>query len=105
MAGPTGPAAGAPSGAAPFGVQAGGAPAVITPGASPFTYTNVSGNIEFVKIQAAAGGTTTVAKRGVTVANMVQAAATNSTDTEIVGPGESIVVTYAAAPTMLRDVP
>jgi hypothetical protein len=98
-----GPPVGHPSGAAAFGVAA-VPPAAITVGASPFTYT-AGANIEVVHVQAAAASTCTVAKRGVTVANMVQAAATNSTATIILGPGESAVVTYTVLPVMIKDVP
>lgn len=94
---------GHPQGAAAFGVQS-AVPAAIVVGASPFTYT-AGASIEMVHIQAAAASTVTVAKRGVTLSNQVQAAATNSTSQIILGPGESIVVTYSVLPVMVRDNP
>jgi hypothetical protein len=82
-----------------------GNPAAVTVTASPMTYTNTSGRIQRLYVQAAAGSTVTVAKKGVTLINQVQAAATNSTADVMLGPGESAVITYSAAPVVVTDTP
>lgn len=92
-------------GAAPIGSQPLGDPVVQAPGASPFTYTNNSAHVQQVYVKAAAGATTTVAKRGRTLLNFVTAAATNASGHVTLGPGESCVVTYTVAPTMEIDTP
>lgn len=94
-----------PSGAAPFGCQSAGAPAAITVTASPFTYTNNTANIQAVSVQHPASATITISKRGVQISNFVTAAATAGTVIILLGPGESIVVTYTVAPTMQADTP
>jgi len=99
-----GPTQGAPAGAAPLGVAA-VLPAAIAVGASPFTYT-AGANIENVYLQSVAATTITVARRGVGIVNQVSPAATNSTVSILLAPGESIVVTYSgAAPVMIKDTP
>jgi hypothetical protein len=105
MAGAGGVALTGPTGAAPFGCQALGAPAAITVTASPFTYTNNTPNIQFVSVQAPASATITITKRGVQISNQVTAAATATTLVIPVGPGESLIVTYTVAPTMQADTP
>lgn len=94
---------GAPAGAAALGVAA-ALPAAITVGASPFTYT-AGANVEQVFIQHPASSTTTIARRGVGISNAVQPAASASTVCMLLGPGESIVVTYSVLPVMVRDTP
>ena len=79
-------------------------PSAIAATVSPQTIT-AGADVEEIYVQAAAGSTVTVAKKGVTLTNQVQAAATNSTVKVTLGPGETCVVTYTANPTMARDVP
>ena len=81
-----------------------GGTAAITVTASPMTYT-AGAQAERVYVQAAAAATTTIAKKGTTLANMVTAAATNTTSDVLLGPGESAVITYTVAPVMAKDVP
>ncbi len=76
----------------------------IAVGASPFTYT-AGAQVENVYVQAAAAATTTVAKKGATLANMVTPAATNATVSVFLAPGESLVVTYTVLPVMIADRP
>ena len=104
MAAALGKPAGSPAGAKPLGVAA-VLPVAIVVGASPFTYT-AGANIEQIFLQSVAATTITVARRGVGIVNQVSPAATNSTTAILLGPGESIVVTYSgAAPVMITDVP
>lgn len=103
MAAALGKPAGSPSGAAPLGVAA-VLPVAIAVGASPFTYT-AGANIEQVFVQHPASSTTTIARRGVGISNAVQPAASASTVALILGPGESIVVTYSVLPVMIKDTP
>lgn len=104
MAGTLGKPAGSPSGAAALGLAA-VLPAAITVGASPYSYV-AGANIEQVFLQSVAASTITVARRGVGIVNQVSPAATNSTVSIVLGPGETIVVTYsAAAPVMIKDTP
>lgn len=104
MPGTLGKSAGSPSGAAPLGLAA-VLPVAIAVGASPFTYT-AGANIEQVFLQSVAATTITVARRGVGIVNQVSPAATNSTVSILLGPGEAIVVTYGgAAPVMIKDTP
>ncbi len=79
-------------------------PSAIAATTSPQTIT-AGAQIERIYVQAAAGSTVTIAKKGVTLTNQVQAAATNSTTDVLLGPGETCVVTYSANPVMARDVP
>lgn len=98
-----GPSRGHPAGAPAFGIQS-AVPVAITVTASPFTYTAGAG-IEHVHIQVPASTTCTVAKRGVTLSNSVTPAANTATSSVLLGPGESVVVTYTNAPVMVRDNP
>lgn len=104
MPGNTTGGSGQVNGAAPFGAGTVQPPAAITVGGSPFTYT-AGANIEDVHVQSPASTTTTVAKGGVTVANMITPAATTQTSSVRLAPGQSIVVTYTNLPVMVRDVP
>lgn len=86
-------------------VQAAGNPQVVAVGASPFTYTNNSQNVEELYFSQPAGSTTTVAKGGVTLASLLVPAATTVALGAIrVAPGQAVVFTYSAgAPTLTRD--
>jgi hypothetical protein len=83
---------------------AGGVPQAITVGASPFTYTNTGPNTETIYIVTATASSASVTKGGVTIANQPALAGAAGTFVVLVGPGQSIIVTYSAAPTMQRDV-
>jgi len=86
-------------------VSVAGNPQLVTVGASPFTYTNQSQNVETLYFSQPAGATTTVAKAGITLASILTPAATTIPITVFVGPGQSVVFTYSAgAPTLTRDV-
>lgn len=82
-----------------------GVPQAVAVGASPFTYTNSGPNTETLYFSQPAGATTTIAKGGVTLASILTPAATTiPLGAILVGPGQSIVITYSAgAPTLVRD--
>lgn len=83
-----------------------GPPQVVTLGASPATYTNLSQKTEVLYFTQPTGSTTTVAKGGVTLASILTPAATTIPIGGIlVNPGQSVVFTFSAgAPVLVRDV-
>ena len=74
-----------------------GPPVAAGLGASPATYTNASNFVQALYINAGASQTTTLTKQGVVIATSVVPAATGIPLVAIVGPGQTIVVTFSAA--------
>jgi hypothetical protein len=86
-------------------VGVGGGAALVTVGASPFTYTNQSDSVEVLYVNQPASVTGTFTKNAVALVALTTPAATAMTVPILLRPGQSFTYTYnAGAPTMTRDV-